>query len=192
MLLLERLTPEERATYILREAFAYPHEEIAAIIGRTPTSVRQLAHRAKERVAAGRPRFHASLDDQRRLATRFLDATKSGDLRGLTELLTADVVASTDGGPNIAAARIPIVGRDAVSRWIVGGYQKYLGDTRATFAEVNGAIAVLFWREDELIGVLTPNVSENGIEAIHYVLNPEKLAYLRRRISGSNQSTTAN
>jgi RNA polymerase sigma-70 factor (ECF subfamily) len=182
MLLLERLTPEERATYILREAFAYPHEEIAGIIGRSPAAVRQLAHRAKERITSGRPRFHVSLDDQRALVSRFLDAASSGDLTGLTELLAADVVASTDGGPSIGALRVPLHGREKVSHFIAGGYSRYLGDKRVTFEDVNGAIAILWWDLEVLVGVLVPELSDKGIEAMHFVLNPEKLAYLQRRL----------
>ncbi|MBA3528737.1 MAG: RNA polymerase sigma-70 factor [Propionibacteriaceae bacterium] len=182
LVLLERLTPEERATYVLREAFAYPYDEIASVLGKSSAAVRQLSHRAKKRVAAGRPRFQTSPETQRALAERFLAASRGGDLGALTAILAADVTGWSDGGGVVRAARRPIVGRDAVARLIVGQASKWLHDVTTTFASVNGGIAALYWRDGHLINVLILDADASGIHAILAVVNPEKLAYLERRL----------
>lgn len=190
LVLLERLTPEERATYVLREAFAYPYDEIAAVLGKSSAAVRQLSHRAKERVAAERPRFQASPETQRALAERFLAASRAGDLGALTTMLAADATSWGDGGAAIGAARRPIVGRDAVARLIARGMEKWLKDTSATFALVNGGIATLLWRGGRLQSVVTFEADAERIHGIRTVVNPVKLAYLERRL-GEMDATAA-
>jgi len=183
LVLLERLTPEERATYVLREAFAYPYDQIGAVLGKSSAAVRQLSHRAKERVAAGRPRFQASPESQRALAERFLAASRAGDLDGLSAMLAADVTGWSDGGSVTRAARRPIVGRDAVARFISLGVAKWLHGVTATFTAVNGGIATLYWKEGRLMTAIMLEADSTGIHAIRTVINPEKLVYLERRLS---------
>lgn len=183
MVLLERLTPEERATYVLREAFAYPFEEIGAVLGKSSAAVRQLSHRAKERIAAGgSPRFTASPETQRELAERFIAASRVGDLDALTSLLAENVTGWGDGGANRTAARRPTVGRDAVIRLTTSGYRKFFGEAKLSFADVNGSTAILFWRDSKLDNVVTIFAENDRIQLIHAVLNPDKLAYLERRL----------
>lgn len=181
ILLLERLTPEERATYVLREAFAYPYETIGEILGKSSGAVRQVAHRARQRVAAGGSRFRASPERQRHLTAQFLAASHTGDLTGLTNMLTDDVVARIDGGAATLAARRPIEGADAVSRWLVGLMAKAFPNTRATYAGINGDIACLLWDDARLAAVISLAMTERGVASIQIVINPEKLAYLERR-----------
>jgi RNA polymerase sigma-70 factor, ECF subfamily len=181
LLLLERLTPDERATYVLHEAFAFPDDAIGAILGKSTDAVRQHAHRARKHIAAGRPRFQVSTEAQRHLTERFLIASRTGDLGALTEILAADVTAWIEGGAGARAARRPIQGRDAVARWLVGLMAKAFPGTRASFADINGGVALLLWSGNELESAATVDVAEGRIQALRFVVNPDKLAYLRRR-----------
>ena len=190
--LLERLTPEERAVYVLREAFGYPYDEIAEIVGKSTTATRQLAHRARQRVAAGEPRFTTSPDVQRRLTERFLAAARHGDMQALTEILTVDATVWVDGGADVRAARRPIRSRDAVARLILGSMRKVYADARATIEEVNGRFAILFWDGDTLISATTVETTGSRIAALHAVMNPTKLAYLRHRLLIQDGPGTSN
>jgi RNA polymerase sigma-70 factor (ECF subfamily) len=182
LVLLERLAPEERAAYVLREAFAYPYDDIAETLGKSASTVRQLAHRARARVAAGRTRFTVTPEKHRRLAERFLAASQSGDLTELRNVLAADITGFADGGAATHAARRPINGRDAVSRWFHGVMTKWLGPLRMTLANVNGGPAAFFWDDEHLLAVLSFDMAGEEISALRIILNPEKLAYLNRRL----------
>lgn len=183
LVLLERLSPEERAAFVLREAFDYPYDEIAPILGKSVAATRQLAHRARERVAAARPRFSATPDHQRRLAARFLEASRRGDLRALTEALAADVEAWIDGGPKREkATRHRIDGAAAVARWIVAVMAGGFPGASASTADVNGGVALLLWTGDDLVAAAAFDVAEERIRALRLVANPDKLAYLQRRL----------
>jgi RNA polymerase sigma-70 factor (ECF subfamily) len=182
LVLLERLTPEERAVYVLREAFDFPYDEIASILDTSVAASRQLAHRARERIAEGRPRFVASPEEQRRLTERFLAATQDGDLRSLTELLAADVTLWSDGGAKAQAARRPLRGRDAVTRWLLGVIVKAPPGMTSTFEAINGGAGLLLWDRDDLINATLVDVFDGQIAAIRMIVNPDKLAYLRRRL----------
>jgi RNA polymerase sigma-70 factor (TIGR02957 family) len=181
LVLLERLTPEERATYVLREAFDYPYDEIAPILGKSIPATRQIAHRAREHLA-DRPRFVASPEDQHRLAERFLTAARQGDLPTLLTTLAADVTGWSDGGAKALAARRPIQGRDAVARWIMGLQRKRYKDMRVTLAEINGSVGILAWAGLELVSVVVLAVHEGRIQALYTIVNPDKLCHLRRRL----------
>jgi RNA polymerase sigma-70 factor (ECF subfamily) len=182
LVLLERLAPEERAAYVLREAFAYPYDDIAETLGKSTSTVRQLTHRARARVAAGRTRFPVTPEKHRRLAERFLAASQSGDLTELRNILAADATGLADAGAATHAARRPINGRDAVSRWIQGVMTKWLSAWRMTLAEVNGSVAVFFWDHESLHAVLSFDMAGEEVSALCIILNPEKLAYLSRRL----------
>jgi RNA polymerase sigma-70 factor, ECF subfamily len=181
LVLLERLTPEERATYVLREAFDFPYDEIAPILGKSIAATRQIAHRARAHLA-DRPRFVASPRDQHRLAERFLSAAREGDMPTLITTLAADVTGWSDGGAKALAARRPICGRDAVARWITGLQRKHFKDMRATIAEINGSVGILAWAGTELVSVLVLAVHEGRIRALYAIVNPDKLCHLHRRL----------
>jgi RNA polymerase sigma-70 factor (ECF subfamily) len=182
MLLLERLTPEERATYVLREAFAYPFDEIGAVLGKSSAAVRQLSHRAKEHLAAGGTRFTASPETQRQLAERFIAASRVGDIGALTSLLAENATGWGDGGAARQAARRPTVGRDAIVRLTASGFAKWFKGVQVTFADVNGGSATLLWKGSHLEAVITLYAKDDQIQLIHTILNPEKLAHLERRL----------
>lgn len=185
LVLLEQLTPVERAVYVLREAFAYGHREISGLLDLSEANCRQLYRRAASRVAAGRAaaeqRFEADPERWRGLVETFLTAARSGDLARLEGLLTADVRCVSDGGGVVSAARRPVVGRDKVARFAIGVLEKYAADLPVTVAEVNGSPAVLFGETAVLVVEL-----ENGlVSGMSAVINPEKLGFLRRQLSHS-------
>jgi RNA polymerase sigma-70 factor (ECF subfamily) len=181
LVLLERLTPEERATYVLREAFDYPYNEIATILGKSVPTTRQLAHRAREHVG-DRPRFVSSSRDQHRLAEQFLGAARQGDMPALIATLAADVTGWSDGGAKARAARRPILGRDAVARCEAGLHRKLYRDTHPTIAGINGGIGVLLWSRTELVNVRVLDMNEGRIQAVYSIVNPDKLTHLRHRL----------
>ncbi|MBB5909214.1 RNA polymerase sigma-70 factor [Actinoalloteichus hymeniacidonis] len=176
LVLLERLTPPERAVFVLREAFEYGHREIAGILGITETNCQQLYHRARERVNRDRPRFDAVPEKGRRIAQRFLEAARGMDIAGLESMLAADVVAWSDGGGKANAARRPVFGADRVARLLAGFMRK--GGFTTVFTEVNGAPAWLAIADGRPITALVLHIVDERITAIHTSVNPDKLEYL--------------
>ncbi|MEU5432408.1 RNA polymerase sigma factor SigJ [Streptomyces sp. NPDC020719] len=171
--LMERLTPPERAVFVLREAFELPYEEIADILGATVANCRQMFRRAGQHLAAGRERFKPADEDHEKLFTRFLAAAQSGDLAGLTELLSEDVVAWNDGGGKVRAALRPVLGRAKVLAFLTGLLGKYeVGATR--ILDINGAPA-LYTSLDDRSQLTSLDVRDGRIHGIYSVLNPDKL-----------------
>ena len=136
--MLEKLTPAERAAYVLREAFAYSHREVADLIGTTEANARQLHSRARKRVAADQRSHQVDPSQWRTLVERFLAAAQLGDLAGLESLLAADVVSRADGGGKVNAARNPVAGRDRVARYLVGVLERFGAGILPYFAQANG------------------------------------------------------
>jgi RNA polymerase sigma-70 factor (ECF subfamily) len=179
LVVLESLTPEERAVFVLREVFGFAHSEIAAAIGRSEAAVRQLAHRAREHVQARRPRFDVDPDQQRAVTQRFLAAAAGGGIDELIAVLAPDVVLLTDGGGKAKAARRPIVGAAKVARFLAAiSTQPYMGTeiSGMTFelAQINGGPGLLI-TAGRPIAVLTTAVAGGRITAIQLVANPDKL-----------------
>jgi RNA polymerase sigma-70 factor (ECF subfamily) len=171
---LERLTPAERAVFVLAEAFDFDHAEIADTLEVSVAASRQLLHRAKEKMADEKRRFTPSRDEQLRLIGGFLEAIRNGDVDGLRMLLAEDVVAVSDGGGKVAAARNLVRGRDHVSRLMVGIAAKARADFRITVEDVNGSPAIV-----TEAGVVVLIVEDGKIAEIDLVLNPEKLRAVR-------------
>jgi RNA polymerase sigma-70 factor (TIGR02957 family) len=178
--LLERLSPEQRAVFLLREVFDYPYERIAGIVSRAEPAVRQLASRARRHLEEERPRFEASREQRERLASRFFAAVGDGDLEGLESLLAGDVVLHGDGGGKVPAIARALHGRSRVARTLVNWTRSArLGGMSLRRMLVNGqpgAIAVD--RDGKLVGVLALDVAGNQIRAVSAVVNPEKLHHL--------------
>ncbi|MFG2635063.1 RNA polymerase sigma-70 factor [Streptomyces sp. NPDC048362] len=183
LVLLERLTPAERAVYVLREAFAYGHREIAAVLGLGEANCRQLYRRAAARIAAPEGRFEVAAAARESLVTSFLTAAREGDLTGLEKLLAADVTWWGDGGGKVSAARRPIVGRDKVVRFLVGGSQRFAAGLDFTVVEVNGASALTAWAGDTLVGIVAFEVRDGLIAHLRCVVNPDKLDFARRQLA---------
>lgn len=182
LVLLERLTPPERAVFVLREAFGYGHREIAEVMDLSEANCRQLYRRAGQRLA-DRPRFQPDRAANRRLADRFLKAAREGDLPALESILAEDVTSWADGGGQVNTARRPITGRGRVARYLTGGLTKIPGDLDFTYAEVNGAPGYLVAMAGTVLGLVTVEVHEDRIAAVHIVANPEKLTFASAQLS---------
>jgi RNA polymerase sigma-70 factor (TIGR02957 family) len=174
---LETLGPTERAVFVLREVFETPYDEIAEAVGRTPASVRQIAHRAREHVAARRPRVQVSRAEQEAVVQRFLAAVRGGDLQGLLDVLAPDVVVVSDGGGVVAAARRPIEGAAKVGA-LLGGLARLPGDFEAVPMWLNGGPAARFDLDGELNTVTSLVIEDGRITRIFAIRNPHKLARL--------------
>ncbi|WBB61400.1 RNA polymerase sigma-70 factor [Streptomyces sp. WMMC500] len=180
--LMERLTPPERAVFVLREAFRMPYGEIAEAVGVSPANARQLHHRARGRIAAGAERFKPSAGEHERLLTRFLDAARGGDFGALTELLSEDVVAWSDGGGKVRAARRPVVGRANVAAFLRGLVTRYGPLPDARLIDANGAPAlwISMAGADQVVSL---DVRDGRIHGIYTVLNPDKLRRVRAALA---------
>jgi RNA polymerase sigma factor (sigma-70 family) len=182
LVLLERLTPAERAVFVLREAFGHSHREIAKALAVTEANSRQLYRRARDHVGEPRRRFAADHRDRERILGRLFAASADGDVAGLERLLAEDVVAWADGG-GVAAARRPVVGRDKVVRYLLGlGRRPEVARLRMTVAEVNGELATVHYEGDQLRAILVPEVVGGVITALRLVVNPDKLAFAARQL----------
>ncbi len=181
LLLLERLTPQERAVFVLREVFGFGFPEIAAAVGKSEAACRQLAVRARRHMDAGRPRFEADREEQDQLAQQFFDAFREGDVEGIRGLLSTDVQMVGDGGGKAPAWRVEgIRGSEQVSRVLaaLATPMERIGGTLEP-RTVNGQPGAIFRdRDNQIITAWTLDIVDGRIEAIRAVLNPDKLQHL--------------
>jgi RNA polymerase sigma-70 factor (TIGR02957 family) len=173
---LETLGPAERAVFVLREVFETPYEEIAEAVGKSPAAVRQIAHRAREHVAARRPRVPVSTTEHQEVVDRLLAAIRHGDLQGLLDVLAPDVVLVADGGGLVTAVRRPVVGAARVARFLVGAGRTPGIET--TVVWLNGSPAARIDIGGELDTAVSLAVEDGRITRIYAVRNPHKLARL--------------
>ena len=174
---LETLTPTERAVFVLREVFEMPYDEIADAIGKSAATVRQIARRAREHVAARRPRVPVSRSEQQAVVERFLVALRTGHLQELMDVMAPDVVLIADGGGLVPAVRSPIHGADAVAR-LLARANRAAATVQATIVWLNGAPAGRLDFDGEL-GAAVSLVVENGrVTRVYVMRNPRKLARL--------------
>lgn len=175
MVLLEALSPVERAVYLLHEVFDYSHAEVAAIVGKEEAACRQLFHRARAHIQERRPRFAPSRADHERLLTGFLTAVQAGDLEGLRGMLAKDAVTWSDGGGKRLAARNLIHGADANARLFLGLARKAQPGFELEFAEINGWPALIMRQDGEVSDVLGIETDGAQIHAVYLMRNPDKL-----------------
>jgi RNA polymerase sigma-70 factor (ECF subfamily) len=187
LVVLETLSPLERAVFVLREAFGLPVAEVARAVGRSEAAVRQLAHRAREHVDARRPRFDPDRSTAREVTERFLDAVAGGDMESLMAVLSPGVVLVSDGGGVAGAARRPIEGADKVARFLLGVAAKGLAipGLEARLTEVNGAPGLAAWLDGTPFMALSPVVAGDRIDRVLVVVNPAKLAGLGPATAGT-------
>jgi RNA polymerase sigma-70 factor, ECF subfamily len=180
LLLLERLTPLERAVFVLRDVFGFGFPEVAVAVGRSEAACRQLAARARRHMDVGRPRFEADRREREELAAQFFDALRDGDIDGLRELLAADVQMVGDGGGKAPALARSVIGADNVARVLASTFPVLARiDARVEPREVNGQPgAILRDRDDKVVGTLTLDVLGGRIQTIRSVVNPDKLGHV--------------
>jgi RNA polymerase sigma-70 factor (ECF subfamily) len=173
---LETLGPAERAVFVLREVFEVPYDEIAEALGKSPAAVRQIAHRARDHVAARRPRIPVSTTEQQEAVDRFLAAVRDGDMQGLLDVLAPDVVTVADGGGFVTAARRPVVGAERLARYLIGAARTANFEVKPVW--INGSPGVRIDLGGEVATVVSFSVENGRITRIYAVANPHKLARL--------------
>lgn len=182
LVVLERLSPVERAVFLLHDVFGYDYAEVAAVVDKSEANCRQLAARARRHVEQDRPRFEAPAAARAELAQRFFDASARGDMDGLVSLLAGDAVFYGDGGGKGSAVRAPILGRDNVARFVLGLYRRAepLGVTMRP-VEINGDPGAMFFDpDDRLISLISLEIVEGQVQTIRGFVNPDKIAHLGR------------
>ena len=180
LVLLEQLGPLERAVFLLREVFEYDYPEIAEIVGKSETNCRQILRRARQHLEQHRPRFAASRERQEQITEQFLRASTSGEMQGLLNLLTDDIVFVGDGGGKANVPLKPIHGPARVARGATGGLRFFAG-IQTHLAEVNGQPAIIGYLHGQPCGVLICEIAGERIRQIYAVANPEKLHWLGKQ-----------
>jgi RNA polymerase sigma-70 factor (ECF subfamily) len=178
LVVLESLSPLERAVFVLREAFGYPYAEIGAVLDRTEAAVRQLAGRARRHVEERRPRYEVDPAQRRELTERFLAAAADGDLEGLMELLAPDARLVGDSGGKAKAPLRTLESADHIGRFLIGVARRGVPDLSYRFVEVNGGFAVLVLSGDKPDSVFQLDVAEGRVQAVYIIRNPDKLRAL--------------
>jgi RNA polymerase sigma-70 factor, ECF subfamily len=190
MVLLETLSPEERAVFLLREVFDHEYSDIAAMLETTPANCRQLFHRAKLHLADRRPRYHDAVDAKRPLVGRFVNALREGDGDALTSVLAEDVGFWSDGGGKVFAARRPIYGRDQIVHLLVGIRRSAaavgvpLSDVTMDVVEVNHEPSLVLRIAGHIDSVYAFSIDDDKISALRIMRNPDKLRFLERQLAG--------
>jgi RNA polymerase sigma-70 factor, ECF subfamily len=177
---LESLTPVERAVFLLHDVFDYGYDEIAEIVGKSRENCRQLALRARRHVEARRPRFEPSREEREKLAARFFEAVRDGDLDGLVNLLAEDAVITGDGGGKASALPAPLAGAKKIAPVLMGfmrvaARRGYVLE----FAEINGQPGALAVEDGTVISAMSLDIVDGHVAAVHSVVNPDKLRHLQ-------------
>lgn len=188
LVLLEELSPEERAVFVLKDVFDYEHSEIADILGTTTENSRQLLHRAKTRLKEGRPRRAGTAQSRRAIAERFARAFSTGDASELTALLTSDVGLWSDGGGKATAARRPLVGRHEVLKFLVGLHRigentGLIREASLTIEDINSETALVLRVAAQMDSIFVLSIDNDAISGIRVVRNPDKLARIRLQLN---------
>ena len=187
LVLLEKLSPEERAVFLLKDIFEYGHSEVADILGMTVDNSRQLLHRARAHLSDVRPRLSGTPESRRAVAERFARAFSSGNGSELTALLAADVGVWSDGGGKVAAARHPLLGHDRVLHFLLGLHRTAsatadIRDVLLQVEDVNSEPALVIRVGERLESIFVFSIDGDTVSAIHIVRNPDKLARIHRRL----------
>jgi RNA polymerase sigma-70 factor, ECF subfamily len=184
LVLLERLTPEERAVFLLREVFQYPYAQVATILEKSEESCRQMLHRAKVHIAANRPRFVPANKEHRQMLKAFIDAIRKGNLQELTSMLAEDASLVADAGGRVRGAALhPIHGADAVAKFLMNSTRFAPRVLQPEFQEVNGQAAIVLRSGEQTFLVAVCDVVGEKIQAVRLIANPDKLGGLSERLN---------
>jgi RNA polymerase sigma-70 factor (ECF subfamily) len=175
LVVLERLSPIERAVFLLREVFDYDYDEIAQMVGKSSANCRQILRRSRQHITDQRPRFQVDQQQQEQITIKFLEATNQGNLQDLMSLLAKDVTYWSDGGGRVTAALKPLQGAMKVSRFLLALRSKWLATAVSHLIEVNGQSGLMVILNDRIQSVTTFDVVNDSIQSIYTVRNPEKL-----------------
>jgi RNA polymerase sigma-70 factor (TIGR02957 family) len=180
LLVMETLTPTERAVFLLREVFEFEYDEIAEAVDKSPAAVRQIAHRARSHVAARRPRGVVSPDETRGALGAFQRAVETGDLQSLVDVLAPDVVMLSDGGGVKQALLRPITGAKRVARVLGVGLPRIVGEVSVETVQMNGGPALIIRIDGEIDNVVAVRIDDGLVTGLYIVRNPEKLSHMER------------
>jgi len=179
LVLLETLSPTERAVFLLREVFDYEFGEVARIVQKSEANCRQLLTRARKHIAARRPRFETAPEQTQKVVEEFEHTVLSGDVQSLMQILAKDAVLISDGGGKARAVLRPIVGAEAISRLIIGAAAKFGSPTQVfRHLPVNGLPGTIAWENDRVIRVIVFGIQEGKIQSVFIITNPDKLRHL--------------
>jgi RNA polymerase sigma-70 factor (ECF subfamily) len=184
LVMLERLSPIERAVFLLREVFEYDYPEIAQIVDKSTENCRQILRRSRQHLATERPRFPVSSQQQAQITAQFIDASTQGNLEGLLALLAEDVTLWADGGGQVPAALKPLHGAMKVARFLLAIQSKFPSTARAELIEINGQPGIMLRTENDIHNVTTFEIVEGYIQTIYSIRNPEKLERLSESVMG--------
>jgi RNA polymerase sigma-70 factor (ECF subfamily) len=191
LVVLERLSPAERAAFLLHDVFGYDHAEVAAMLERSPAAVRQLAARARDHLADQRPRYEQDAARRRQVAEAFSAAAVGGDMEQLMKVLAPDVRFVADGGGVVAAPREPLHGVRQVATLVLGFARLATSDHQVTVSQINGMPGFVIWYRDRVDSVWTLQIVDDHVAGIHAVRNPAKLASVGHRGRQSSSLATA-
>jgi RNA polymerase sigma-70 factor (TIGR02957 family) len=191
LVLLEKLSPEERAVFVLKDVFEYEHSEIAGMLGTTAENSRQLLHRAKAQLRQERPQLNGTPQSRRAVAERFTRAFSFGDGSQLAALLAQDVRMWSDGGGKASAARRPLIGRDQVLNFLVGLHRTaqtagLVGDVSLAIEDINSEPALVVRVVQRLESIFVLSIDDRAVSGIRVVRNPDKLAHIDRQLTASH------
>lgn len=178
LVLLESLSPLERAVFLLREVFEYDYSHIAAIVEKSEANCRQLVHRARQYLAARRPRFEPSVTQKEQLLHHFIEACTAGDVAALEGMLAADVVVYGDGGGKLPSSPRPVEGRERARRLLLGGLKQFPAGATVSLVRANGQPAIAVMAEGVPFSLTLPDIRDGQICAIYTIFNPDKLSQL--------------
>lgn len=180
---LERLSPIERAVFLLRDVFEYDYDEIGQMVGKSPTNCRQILRRAKQHLAAERPRFPVSRRQQEQITAQFLDASIKGNLQDLLLLLAKDVTFLSDSGGQVVATLKPLQGGTKVARFLLAVQRKWLAAASFHLIEINGQPGIITRFSERIHSVMTLEIVDGCIQSIYSVRNPDKLKQICKDLS---------
>ena len=178
LVLLESLSPTERAVFLLRQVFDYDYAEIAAIVGKSEANCRQMMRRARQHIEAGKPRYDVPLKQQEALVVQFAEACVAGDLEGLINLLAEDIEVWSDGGGKVVAARKVVYGREMVARFLLGIMRLAPDNAESQFALINGQLGIVARVNGRPVLVMALEVGNGRVQTIRNILNPDKLQHV--------------